>query len=86
MIGAYYDVALYVRADTTLAQLYVILDRLEDMGIGVDYASFDFEDNGLFFDARDYSEDPDLEGALEAIGVGIDWDTMAEWGSAEVEE
>lgn len=78
--GYWFDIALYVPGDRTLKELHAILDKLDDMDVEVDYGSFEFEDNGLFFEARYSEKDGYGVNDFEAIdGLEIDWGTMAEW-------
>lgn len=85
--GYWYDIALHIPGDRTLAEVHTILDKLDDMGVEVDYGSLEFEDNGLFFEAR-YLEKIGLTlDDFEKIdGLELDWDTMAEWDDYGGEE
>lgn len=81
-----YDIALFINGSHTLSEVYRILEKLDDMGVEVDYGTLDFQDNGLFMDAG-YAEDlQDMESKLNAIGVEIDWDTMSDWPQYETDE
>lgn len=81
----YYDLALYFPYHITLGRLYRLVDRLDEMGIDIDYATIELASDGLYCEAKTYREDC-IE-LVESLGddVLLDWDTMSEWDTAEEE-
>lgn len=82
----FFVVALFIPADRTIADVHRILSTLDDMDFCYDGYRMDFEDNGMFFDARCEEDWIVMLGKLESIdGLEIDWDTMSDWDD-DVEE
>ena len=79
----YYDIALFIPSNVTLGRLKEILDRMDNMYISADYRTFDYQTDGLYFDASyPKLQEKDIEEKIKAIGNGdliIDWETMTEW-------
>ena len=82
-----YDLALFIDGSKTLTEVNAIFEKLDDIGIDVDFGTLDFQDDGLYMDAG-YNDDEikELEKAVTEIGAEIDWNTMADWGGWEEEE
>ena len=84
MAEPYYDIALFFPSHVTLKGLYELLNKLDENEIDVDYATLDFQDDGLYCEAKTYNED--AEEIIKNIGNGdvmLDWDTMSEWVDEE---
>ena len=84
MAKPYYDIALFFPSHVTLKGLYELLNKLDENEIDVDYATLDFQDDGLYCEAKTYNEN--AEEIIKNIGNGdvmLDWDTMSEWVDEE---
>ena len=78
---AKYDLALYFPPTVTIARLSEIRDRMDDAGIYIDYASLEFQSDGLYCEALSDIEEG-IEEIIKDIGNGdvmVDWDTMNDW-------
>lgn len=83
----FFVVALFIPADRTIADVHRILSTLDDMDFCYDGYHMDFEDNGMFFNARCEEDWNVTLGKLESIdGLEIDWDTMFDWDDDGEEE
>lgn len=80
---AYYDVALLIPADKTLAEVFDILGALDELEVMIDYTSIEFGKDKMSFEAL--HPDRLSPEQLESSGVKIDWDTMSEWDIEEEE-
>ena len=74
-----YDIALFVKGERTLSELFDIFEKLDDMDVSIDYGNLQFQYDGLLLEATYPEEMGDIESRLNSIGVEIDWDTMTEW-------
>lgn len=78
---AEYTIALYFPSTVTVARLSEIFDKLEEDGIYIDYASLEFQSDGLYCEAMTDIEEG-IEETIKDIGNGdviLDWDTMSDW-------
>lgn len=80
----YYDVALLIPADKTLAEVFDILGALNELEVVIDYISIEFGTDGMSFEGQ-YPDELSPE-QLESSGAKIDWDTMSEWDIEEESE
>ena len=80
----YYDVALLIPADKTLAEVFDILGALDVLEVMIDYTSIEFGKDTMSFEGQ-YPDGLSPE-QLESSGVEIDWDTMSEWDIEEESE
>ena len=84
---AEYNVALYFPSTVTIARLSEIQDKMDDAGIYIDYASLEFQSDGLYCEALTNIEEG-IEEIIKDIGNGdvfLDWDTMGSWDPIEEE-
>lgn len=84
MAEPYYDIALFFPSHVTLKGMHELLDKLDENDINVDYATLDFQEDGLYCEAKTYNAD--VEEIIKDIGNGdmvLDWDTMSEWMDEE---
>ena len=82
---AEYNIALHFLPNVTIARLSEIQDRMDDVGIHIDYASLDFQSDGLYCEALTDIEEG-IEGIIKDLGNGdvmLDWDTMSDWDPIE---
>lgn len=82
-----YDVALFFPNHVTLERMSELLSELYDSLIFVDYATLEFEEDGLYCEAK--TPHANAEEIVEEIGNGdviVDWDTMSEWEVAEEDD
>lgn len=82
-----YDVALFFPNHVTLERMSELLTELYDSLIFVDYATLEFEEDGLYCEAK--TPHANAEEIVEEIGNGdviVDWDTMSEWEVAEEDD
>lgn len=78
---AEYSIALYFPSTVTIARLSEILDKMEENGIYIDYASLEFQSDGLYCEALTDIEEG-IEDIIKDIGNGdvmLDWDTMSDY-------
>ena len=82
-----YDVALFFPNHVTLERMSELLSELYDSLIFVDYATLEFEEDGLYCEAK--TPHANAEEIVEEIGNGdviVDWDTMSDWEVAEEDD
>ena len=82
-----YDVALFFPNHVTLERMSELLSELYDSLIFVDYATLEFEEDGLYCEAK--TPHANAEEIVNEIGNGdviVDWDTMSEWEIAEEDD
>lgn len=82
-----YDVALFFPNHVTLERMSELLTELYDSLIFVDYATLEFEEDGLYCEAK--TPHANAEEIVNEIGNGdviVDWDTMSEWEIAEEDD
>ena len=82
-----YDVALFFPNHVTLKRMSELLSELYDSLIFVDYATLEFEEDGLYCEAKTHHAN--TEEIVDEIGNGdviVDWDTMSDWEVAEEED
>ena len=82
-----YDVALFFPNHVTLERMSELLSELYDSLIFVDYATLEFEEDGLYCEAK--TPHANAEEIVNEIGNGdviVDWDTMSDWEDAEEDD
>ena len=80
----YYDIALFIPGTVTLARFKEILEELDDIEVYSDYATLDFQADGVYFETKTSREN--VTDSIASIkDVVIDWDTMADWELEGVE-
>lgn len=82
-----YDVALFFPNHVTLERMSELLTELYDSLIFVDYATLEFEEDGLYCEAK--TPHANAEEIVNEIGNGdviVDWDTMSDWEVAEEDD
>ena len=74
-----YGLALVFSPDITLRRFNEIIERLEDEGIDLDYASLEISSDGIFSEAL-YDGHEGVFDLIDSIdGVSLDEEVMCEW-------
>ena len=79
----YYDAALFIPGDKTVAETSAIIERLNDLEVCLDFTTFVFRDDAVYFEVE-YPETVSVE-QLEGTGAKLDLETMSDWDIEEAD-